>query len=72
MCSSDLTDNAELIVSYEATTDKPTVISLGNHPYFNLEGHVSIKPNASLDCWQYYEFAYQVFLVTICILRVFG
>ena len=68
----ELTDDAELIVSYEATTDKPTVISLGNHPYFNLEGHVSIKPDASLDCCQYYEFAYQCSLSSFCVLRVCG
>lgn len=36
----ELTNQAELIVCYEATTDKATVLSLGNHPYFNLEGHV--------------------------------
>ena len=37
----ELTDKAELIVDYEATTDKPTIINLGNHAYWNLEGHVS-------------------------------
>ena len=68
----ELTDNAELIVSYEATTDKPTVISLGNHPYFNLEGHVSIQLATSLDCCQYYEFAYHMFLVIDRIRRVLG
>lgn len=33
-----LTDNNELIISYRAQTDKPTVINLTNHAYFNLNG----------------------------------
>lgn len=31
-----LTDNNEIKIDYEATTDKPTVINLTNHSYFNL------------------------------------
>ncbi len=33
-----LTDNNELKIQYAATTDKPTVLNLTNHSYFNLKG----------------------------------
>ena len=33
-----LTDENELVVQYEATTDKPTVINLTHHSFFNLNG----------------------------------
>ena len=36
-----LTDNNELKVQYDATTDKPTVLNLTNHSYFNLSGQDS-------------------------------
>ena len=33
-----LSDDNEVIVSYRALTDKPTVLNLTNHSYFNLSG----------------------------------
>ena len=41
-----LTDNDELKIEYNAETDKPTVLNLTNHSYFNLSGDVA---NTILD-----------------------
>ncbi len=37
-----LTDDNALDISYEATTDAPTIINLTNHSYFNLSGDPSL------------------------------
>ena len=36
-----LTDADELMIEYDAETDKPTPINLTNHSYFNLSGDIS-------------------------------
>ncbi len=41
-----LTDDDELKIEYNATTDKPTVLNLTNHSYFNLTGDIN---NTILD-----------------------
>jgi aldose 1-epimerase len=33
-----LTDENEMVITYHAVTDKPTVLNLTNHSYFNLSG----------------------------------
>ena len=37
-----LTDEDELVIDYTASTDKPTVVNLTNHTYFNLSGNGDI------------------------------
>ena len=37
-CTYSLSNDNEVKIHYEATTDKPTVIGLTNHSYFNLKG----------------------------------
>ncbi|MDD4991280.1 MAG: galactose mutarotase [Paludibacter sp.] len=37
-CTYILSDDNEIKMHYEATTDKPTIIGLTNHSYFNLKG----------------------------------
>lgn len=34
-----LTDDNRVRIDYSATTDKPTVINMSNHTFFNLKGH---------------------------------
>lgn len=36
-----LTDGGDLVVDYEAETDRPTVVNLTQHTYFNLSGDAS-------------------------------
>lgn len=36
-----LTDDNAIDIQYEAETDKPTVVNMTNHSYFNLDGDPS-------------------------------
>ena len=38
-----LTDDNGIVLKYEAETDKPTVVNMTNHSYFNLDGDASIN-----------------------------
>ena len=39
----ELTDNNELVIKYEAKSDKDTVVNFTNHSYFNLNGGGVVK-----------------------------
>ena len=48
-----LTENSELAIEYKATTDKPTVLNLTNHCYWNLAGAGNgtiLDHHLTLDC----------------------
>lgn len=52
----ELTDDNAIKISYEATTDKPTIVNLTNHSYFNLNGIGSgtiLKHTLQLDASNY-------------------
>lgn len=47
-----------LVIQYQASTDKPTVINLTNHSYFNLNGHASgsvLGHRLCMPCENYVE-----------------
>jgi len=51
-----LTENSELRIDYKATTDKPTVLNLTNHCYWNLAGAgqgTILEHQLTLDCDSY-------------------
>ena len=52
----ELSDENELKISYEASTDRPTVLNITNHSYFNLSGAGSgdiLKDILQLDASRY-------------------
>ncbi len=44
-----LTERNQLQISYRAVTDKPTIVNLTNHSYFNLKGHQHAVSGGVLD-----------------------
>ncbi len=50
-CTYTLAEPATLRVELSATTDKPTIVNLAHHSYFNLDGSADIKDHLlTLDC----------------------
>ncbi len=45
-----LTDDNAIEIAYEATTDKPTIINLTNHSYFNLSGNPENPITGNMMC----------------------
>lgn len=45
-----LTNNNELVVEYQAVSDKDTIVNMTNHSYFNLAGHAS-GPIENQEVW---------------------
>lgn len=51
-----LTDENEVVISYQATPDADTILNLTNHSYFNLDGHASgsiLKQKIWLDAEEF-------------------
>ena len=46
----DLTDNNEIVINYDGTTDAPTVLNMTNHTYFNLSGDFNNTIDESILC----------------------
>ncbi len=44
-----ITPDGQLQLTYSATSDRPTIINLTNHSYFNLAGHEYAAQNGVLD-----------------------
>jgi len=44
-----LTESNQLQIDYRAETDKPTIVNLTNHSYFNLRGHQYADSDGILD-----------------------
>ncbi|MGL4240397.1 MAG: aldose epimerase family protein [Beijerinckiaceae bacterium] len=50
-CTYTLAEPATLRVELSATTDRPTIVNLAQHSYFNLDGSADIKDHLlTLDC----------------------